>query len=105
MPILINTLIGQCAEVLSENDDFRDKKGSIEKIAKYLGVTDFNVWDVIEEISIPRTIERRRKKFQEAGVPFWEIICYRKGESKSWKEELSADTLKLYKEKYPELHV
>ena len=83
--------------------DFRDKKGSIEKIAKYLGVTDFNVWDVIEEISIPRTIERRRKKFQEAGVPFWEISCYRKGESKSWKEELSADTLKLYKEKYPEL--
>ena len=84
--------------------DFRDKKGSIEKIAKYLDVTDFNVWDVIEEISIPRTIERRRKKFQEAGVPFWEINCYRKGESKSWKEELSADTLKLYKEKYPKLH-
>ena len=84
-------------------DDFRDKKGSIEKIAKYLGVSDFNVWDVIEEISIPRTIERRRKKFQEAGVPFWEIMCYRKGESKSWKEELSPDTQALFKQKFPDL--
>ena len=59
--------------------------------------------DVIEQISVPSTAARRQAKFEAAGVPFWEAPCYRKGQSKSWRDEMSAETLAMFKEKYPDL--
>ena len=58
---------------------------------------------LIKDISVPATIERRKKAFELAGAPFFEIICYRKGESGSWKEELKPETIKIFKKFYPNL--
>ena len=58
---------------------------------------------VIEGSSVKNTMERRRKKFAEASVPFREIVCYRKGEIGSWREELSDEVKELFLKKYPNL--
>ena len=68
-----------------------------------MGLTEFKMDEVIEEISVSNTAARRKAKFDAAGVPFWEIVCYRKGESKSWQHELSEKTKKIYEDKYPDL--
>jgi len=52
---------------------------------------------------VPATIQRRKKAFELAGAPFFEIICYRKGESGSWREELKPETLKIFKKFYSNL--
>ena len=75
----------------------------MRKIADFVGLTDFEMDKVIEEISVEKTIARRKAKFEACGVPFWEIVCYRKGESKSWQHELSEETKRMYQEKYPDL--
>jgi len=52
---------------------------------------------------LEKTLEQRKKKWEEAKRPFFESICYRKGKSNSWEEELSDETKKLFKIYYPEL--
>jgi len=86
---------------LSKTGIFRNKPDNIKKLAEFIGITDYNLNDVIENSSIPATIERRKKKFEAANYPFYEMICYRKGETGSWREELSDETKRLYAEKYP----
>ena len=58
---------------------------------------------VIEGSSVKSTMERRREKFARAGVPFREIVCYRKGEIGSWRDELSDEVKELFLKKYPHL--
>ena len=59
---------------------------------------------VIEGSSVKSTMERRREKFARAGVPFdGEIVCYRKGEIGSWRDELSDEVKELFLKKYPHL--
>ena len=81
----------------------RNKKKSINQIADFLGIESFDMSKVIEESSVKNTMERRRKKFAKAGVPFREVVCYRKGEIGSWREELSDETKELFLKKYPYL--
>ena len=80
-----------------------DKTKWITKIGDFVGLTDYEMDAVLDQITVANTAARRQAKFNAAGVPFWESICYRKGESKSWREELSAETLSLFKQKYPDL--
>merc|ERR1719454_1287514 len=84
-------------------DVIADKRTWIKKIADFVGLTDYNIDQVIEQISVANTAERRRRLYEAAGTPFFEEICYRKGESKSWRQELSPETLALFKKKYPHL--
>ena len=80
-----------------------DKKKWVAKIGEFVGLTDYNMDEVIDQISVANTAARRKAKFEAAGAPFFEAVCYRKGESKSWREELSAETLAMFKAKYPDL--
>lgn len=82
-------------------DVISDKPLYIKKIADFVGITDYNLKEVIENSSVPSTMERRRKKYEKYNREFGEIICYRKGQTGSWKDELSEETKKLYAEKYP----
>merc|ERR1712136_384051 len=89
--------------MLKFEDVIADKSTWIQKVADFVGLTDFNMEEVIDQISVANTIARRKAKFEAAGVPFWEIVCYRKGESKSWQQELSEKTKQMFEEKYPDL--
>ena len=68
-----------------------------------MNIKNYDVEKVIKEISIENVIEARRTKFEANGRKFLEIICYRKGQIGSWREELSDEVKKLYLEKYPDL--
>ena len=82
---------------------FSNKEETISKIANFLGIESFDMDKVIEGSSVKNTMERRRKKFAEASVPFREIVCYRKGEIGSWREELSDEVKELFLKKCPNL--
>jgi len=88
---------------LKFEDIIRDKAAAIHKIADFMKIKNYDVEKVIEEISIENVVEARRKKFEANGRKFLEIICYRKGQIGSWREELSDEVKKLYLEKYPDL--
>jgi len=89
--------------MLKFEDIIADKKKWITKIGEFVGLTNYNMDEVIDQISVSNTAARRKAKFDAAGFPFFEAVCYRKGESKSWREELSAETLAMFKAKYPNL--
>ena len=44
-----------------------DKPKWIREIADFVGLTDFNMDDVIDQISVANTIARRKAKFEAAG--------------------------------------
>jgi len=78
-----------------------DKRTWIPKIAKFLGVENFDLDQVIENTSIDKTRQRRKEKVESQGVPFREGVVYRKGTSNSWKTALSEEVLDFYEKTKP----
>lgn len=74
----------------------QDKAANIKKIAEFLGVSKYNIDDVITNTSVEKTRERRKKKIESSGQEFKEAICYRTGSTNSWEDYLSPEVLQLY---------
>ena len=72
---------------------FRNKAESIDKIAKFLGIENYSLEDIISGISMENTVARRQAVFDQAGVPFRERRCYRKGQVGSWRQARGLEIL------------
>ena len=101
LPYFAYVLYYECQK--APNQIFRNKESAIHKIAAFMNIKNYNVEKVIQEIAIEKVIESRRAKFEANGRKFLEVICYRKGQIGSWREELSDEVKQLYLEKYPDL--
>ena len=85
--------------VMNFEDIIADKAAYIEKIAAFVGITTnkLDIDTIIGEIELERVIEKRRAKFENANLPFREIICYRSGKTDSYRDEFSAETVNMFR--------
>jgi hypothetical protein len=73
-----------------------DKPGKIKLIAEFLGIKDYDLDQVVKNTSIDVTREKRKKKFDDVGKPFFEQILYNKGKTNTWESKLNKETLDFY---------
>ena len=73
-----------------------DKPGKIKLIAEFLGIKDYDLDQVVKNTSIDVTREKRKKKFDDVGKPFFEQILYNKGKTNTWESKLNKKTLDFY---------
>ena len=73
-----------------------DKPGKIKLIAEFLGIKDYDLDEVVKNTSIDVTREKRKKKFDDVGKPFFEQILYNKGKTNTWESKLNKETLDFY---------
>ena len=85
--------------VMNFEDIIADKAAYIEKIAAFVGITTnkLDIDTIIGEIELERVIEKRCAKFENANLPFREIICYRSGKTDSYRDEFSAETVNMFR--------
>lgn len=81
---------------MSYEDIMADKPGKIKLIAEFLGIKDYDLDQVVKNTSIDVTREKRKKKFDDVGKPFFEQILYNKGKTNTWESKLNKETLDFY---------
>ena len=74
--------------------------GQRKRIAKFLGIKNYNLESVIENTEIGNATDRRQKQLEQAGQTFYDQAAYRRGKANSWEESLSAETLQVYENCY-----
>ena len=82
-------------------DIIGDKAAHIERIATFVGINKLPapMDTLVAEIELERVIEKRRAKFENAGLVFGEIICYRSGKTDSYRDEFSMETVNMLERK------
>ena len=61
-------------------------------------VENYDLDKIITNTSVEKTKETRQKKFDAAGRPFFEAVCYRTGKKNAWSDCLSDETLQIYEQ-------
>ena len=78
------------------SDILADKEKYVKEIAAFLGISDYDLDEVVINSSIDKARARREAEFKKVGKKFHENILYNKGKANSWETLLNPETAKLY---------